>query len=474
MGITQILVNLTSLFMLPLLTKNLSVADYGIWVQFTTTVTLLSLVASLGLTTTLIRFLASKKDINKIREVFYSIFFVILAFLVVVIIILMLLSHPIADLIFNSAYQVAYLLPIVLFFYCLNKLLMAYFNAFRQMKLYSILLVTQSYLSLGVAIFLIYMGFGLMGAILGMLTTNILLFLFMQYRIMKEISFKIPTFKDLYEYLDYGLPLLPTSLSYWILASSDRYIIGILLGIAFVGYYSPGYALGYLITMLIYPFTAVLPAVLPKYYDNGEYGEMKIILENSLKYFFLLAIPAAFGLSLLSKDILTILSTADIASKGYQITFFTAFSGLLLGLKEICIQIMTVNKKTKIIGALWISASVMSIVLNYLLIPYLGINGAGLTTIITYSFISIMTLIYSRKYFVFSLNIKFITKSILAATVMSIFLYLLIFQFHFNSLVEIGIIVLVSAVIYFVVMLLLKAIDRKELNLVKMMLSVKK
>ncbi len=116
----------------------------------------------------------------------------------------------------------------------------------------------------------------------------------------------------------------------------------------------------------------------------------------------------------------------------------------------------------------------MSIVLNYLLIPYLGINGAGLTTIITYSFISIMTLIYSRKYFVFSLNIKFITKSILAATVMSIFLYLLIFQFHFNSLVEIGIIVLVSAVIYFVVMLLLKAIDRKELNLVKMMLSVKK
>jgi O-antigen/teichoic acid export membrane protein len=129
--------------MLPLLTKNLSVADYGIWVQFTTTVTLLSLVASLGLTTTLIRFLASKKDINKIREVFYSIFFVILAFLVVVIIILMLLSHPIADLIFNSAYQVAYLLPIVLFFYCLNKLLMAYFNAFRQMKLYSILLVTR-------------------------------------------------------------------------------------------------------------------------------------------------------------------------------------------------------------------------------------------------------------------------------------------------------------------------------------------
>lgn len=460
--------------MLPLLTKNLSVADYGIWVQFTTTVTLLSLVASLGLTTTLIRFLASKKDIDKIREVFYSIFFVILAFLVVVIIILMLLSHPIADLIFNSAYQVAYLLPLVLFFYCLNKLLMAYFNAFRQMKLYSILLVTQSYLSLGVAIFLIYIGFGLMGAILGMLTTNILLFLFMQYRIMKEISFKIPTFKDLYEYLDYGLPLLPTSLSYWILASSDRYIIGILLGIAFVGYYSPGYALGYLITMLIYPFTAVLPAVLPKYYDNGEYGEMKTILENSLKYFFLLAIPAAFGLSLLSRDILTILSTADIASKGYQITFFTAFSGLLLGLKEICIQIMTVNKKTKIIGALWISASVMSIVLNYLLIPYLGINGAGLTTLLTYSFISIMTLIYSRKYFVFSLNLKFITKSILAATVMSIFLYLLIFHYHFNSLVEIGIIILVSAVIYFVVMLILKGIDKKELNLVKMMLGVKK
>jgi len=470
MGITQVLINLTSILMVPLLTKNLSVADYGIWIQFTVTVTLLSMVASLGLTTTLIRFLASKKDVKKILEVFYSIFFVILAFLAIVIVVLMLLSHPISDLIFDGNYQVGFMLPIVLFFYCLNKLLMAYFNAFRQMKLYSMLLVTQSYLSLGVAIYLIYNGFGLMGAIYGMLTTNILLFLFMSYRILSEISFKIPTFKDLYEYLDYGLPLLPTSLSYWILASSDRYIIGILLGITFVGYYSPGYALGYIITMLIYPFTAVLPAVLPKYYDNGEFGEMKLILENSLKYFFLLAIPAAFGLTLLSQEVLTILSTADIASKGYQITFFTAFSGLLLGLKEICIQIMTVNKKTKIIGALWISASVMSIVLNFLLIPYLGINGAGLTTLITYSFVSILTLIYSRKYFIFSLNLKFVVKSFLAASIMSVFLYLFIYQFNFHNLIEIGILIMVSAIIYFVLMIMFKGIDRKELNLVKMMM----
>jgi O-antigen/teichoic acid export membrane protein len=152
MGITQVLINLTSILMVPLLTKNLSVADYGIWIQFTVTVTLLSMVASLGLTTTLIRFLASKKDVKKILEVFYSIFFVILAFLAIVIVVLMLLSHPISDLIFDGNYQVGFMLPIVLFFYCLNKLLMAYFNAFRQMKLYSMLLIAQSYLSLAVAI----------------------------------------------------------------------------------------------------------------------------------------------------------------------------------------------------------------------------------------------------------------------------------------------------------------------------------
>ena len=61
--------------------------------------------------------------------------------------------------------------------------------------------------------------------------------------IITNIGFKIPKFENMMEFLSFGLPTIPANLSSWLVDSSDRYVIGILLGSAFVGYYSPGYTL---------------------------------------------------------------------------------------------------------------------------------------------------------------------------------------------------------------------------------------
>ncbi len=79
---------------------------------------------------------------------------------------------------------------------------------------------------------------------LGILIANIISFFIMIIFIISNIGFKIPKFKNMREYLSFGLPTIPANLSSWIVDSSDRYVIGILLGSAFVGYYSPGYTLG--------------------------------------------------------------------------------------------------------------------------------------------------------------------------------------------------------------------------------------
>ena len=69
-GITQILVSLSSIILLPILTKNYSVSDYGIWVQINVTLNLIPAIIVLGLPYSMIRFLASKKDKEEIQEGF--------------------------------------------------------------------------------------------------------------------------------------------------------------------------------------------------------------------------------------------------------------------------------------------------------------------------------------------------------------------------------------------------------------------
>ena len=331
LGITNILVGLSGIILLPILTKNLTILDYGTWIQINITVLLLSIMGNFGLTSTMIRFLAVEKDKTKIQEVFYTITFLVIISSAIISILFFIFSKTIAITLFNGNMRLGILIPLIVFISCLNVILINYFRTFQQMKRFSIFTILQTYLNIVLISYFVIHGYGLIGALTGVLTTQILLFLIMTIFISSEIGFKVPKFKNLKEFLSFGMPTVPGNLSYWITDSSDRYVIGLLLGVMFVGYYSPGYTLGNIINMLSYPFSLMLPAVLAKYYDKGEIIKVETILNYSFKYFLVISIPATIGLSLLSKPILLILSTPEIASNGYLVTPFVALGGLFLG-----------------------------------------------------------------------------------------------------------------------------------------------
>jgi len=64
LGATNILLSLSSLLLLPIITKNLTIVDYGIWVQINTTIGLIPNIANLGLFYSMLRFLSAEKDKN--------------------------------------------------------------------------------------------------------------------------------------------------------------------------------------------------------------------------------------------------------------------------------------------------------------------------------------------------------------------------------------------------------------------------
>ena len=459
-GLTNLLVGLSSIFLLPILTRTLSIEEYGIWAQIMVTIGLIPSMVMLGLPYTMVRYLSSAKKREDIQEGFYSIALVVLITSIISSLILFEYSKSIAAMLFDDNQIIAKVLSIIIFIECLNVLSLNFFRTFQKITKYSIFIFLQTYLTLILVAYFVLSGHGIVGAAKGILITRIFLFCVMAPFIVSEIGIKVPKFKNLRTYLSFGLPTVPGNLSSWMVNSSDRYIIGMLLGTAFVGYYSPGYALGNIIQMFVAPLALILPAILSNYYDDSGMDETKTVLRYSLKYFLLFAIPSTFGLSLLSKPLLIILSTPEIASEGYLITPFVATSAVFFGASIVILQIIILEKKTKITGSIYIVSSIINLGLNLILIPHIGIIGAAIATLVAYLFIFLSITYYSFRYLKFDIGSSFISKSIFASIMMS----LVILRWKPMGLQSVIATIGVCAIVYGAVLLLLKGMTREEIT----------
>jgi O-antigen/teichoic acid export membrane protein len=160
------------------------------------------------------------------------------------------------------------------------------------------------------------------------------------------------------------------------------------------------------------------------------------------------------------------LTTTIIADAGYMITPLVALGAIFMGIYGIVNNIIILEKKTTILAHIWIVVSILNIVLNIFAVPYIGIYGAGLTTLVCYFFAFAVTLIYSKRYARLPFDYKSIAKIFIASGIMGIFVIIA----NPTGIINILIVVAVAVVIYFAILLLLKGIDKKEINLIKSMI----
>lgn len=461
-GTTDILVALERMVLLPIITKLLSVGDYGVWVQFSTTISLVPTFALLGLRAAVVRFLSGEKDRKKIQEGIYSVLALVSLISLIVALVLVFLSGPISNFFQTIPILVQFLAPII-FLECLIQVLLSVFQIFQEVGRYSSFTLLRTLGEAVLVVGAILLGYGLFGIVISLLAIRLLVFLILIVILFKKVGFKIPIFKQMKEYLNFSLPRVVSSLAYWMVTSSDRYMIGFFLGTIFVGYYAPAYTIGNVINFFVYPFSFMLPIVLAKSFDEKKIWETKNYLKYSLKYFLMIAVPASFGLSVLSKQLLIIFSTQEIALNSYSITPFVVLSILLYGITSIIGQPLILVKKTRLVGNISIGAAFLNFILNLIFIPKLGILGAAITTLLAYAFIFALILHYSSKELRYETNWGFIAKSVFV----SIFMASLIFWYNPSGLLETIIAIVLGVCFYGIMTFLLKMIDKKEIDFFK-------
>jgi O-antigen/teichoic acid export membrane protein len=465
LGLTAVvgpLTALSNLILLPILTKNLAIADYGTWALIVVTISLLPRLATLGLPDSMTRFLAAATDKREIREVFYSMGLIVLLTSSTISGAFFLFVPQIAASFFHNNTTIVLLLIPTILIACPSIYVTHYFVTFQQIKKNSILTLFDAYLNTALITFFVLLGYGLEGAVIALLIQQLVVFAVMLYLIVAQIGFAIPKFRGVRQHLAFSIPLIPGMLSEWIVNSSDRYLIAFFLGAAAVGYYSPGYSLASTLGMVSAPLVTLLPAVLSKHYDDNNIGDVRTIFTYSLKYYAGIVLPCVFALSMLSKPLLLVLTTPEIAANGYLVIPLVAAGTALIGAQSVVLVILQLKKKTAVIGTIWILAAVVNFGLNLLLIPYLGLIGAALTTFIAFLLAFVLMIHYALRQLTFDVNGGFILKSVCGSCIIALFLLLWSPAGPLNIVLSIAL----AAVIYLTVLLALRGLTIQEIKLI--------
>jgi O-antigen/teichoic acid export membrane protein len=452
---------LLGLVQIPILTKGLGVNLYGIWSLIDVTISLLAPVALISLNIAIVRFLAAEENKARITDDFISALSIVSITGAALSILLFFLSDVIAAYVFKdiSASYYIKLASILILVNSLYLLSLSFFRMRRSMGLYSLLTTVFNISQVAIIVVSILLGYKLTGVLVASIINGIVFILINLVIIFKKIGFTVPTFSHMKTYIKWGLPLVPNTSILWIIHTSDRYIVSYFLGVDAAGIYSAAYSIGQYALFVLAPLGIVLYPTIARHYDEGNLNETRVYLKYSTKYLMMIAIPSAFGLSILAKPLLNILTTPQFLT-GSTVVPFVAFGAVIFSFFQISVYIIHLVGKTKINVRLLGIAAALNIALNFLLIPRMGIVGAAVATLIAYGVLGILTLIVTRRYLKFDLSLSFIGKSIVSSSIMTF----CIWAISPKTLVWVIISIISGVLIYFGMLFLVRGFSKSEIT----------
>lgn len=203
------------------------------------------------------------------------------------------------------------------------------------------------------------------------------------FGLMNRKWFSIKRFdgKILKQLLVIAVPLLPNFLIYWIFNSCDKVMIANLIGIEAEGIYAVGSKLGHCSQLIYTAFAGGW-----QYFAFSTMRENDQVKTNSLvfEYLGVISFAATAFICAWSYLIYDVLFTDEYVS-GYIVAPYLFLAPLLQMLFQIAANQFLVVKKTWPNMFILSFGAIVNILLNYILIPYIGIEGAAIATLLGYA-----------------------------------------------------------------------------------------
>lgn len=380
---------LLTFFLLPLYTAILTTAEYGVADLMTTTVNLISPFFTLIISEAVMRF-ALDKECNKSQVLSIGLYITLLGSVT------MLVFSPLIR--FSSDLKPYYVLFVLYFFVVtLQTVLSQFVKGIEKVTVYASSGVLHTVTSITFNIlFLVVFKIGINGYLLSMVLSNAItiVYLFLGAELWryvippKEVSCEL-----IRKMLQYCLPMIPNSLSWWVSNSSDKYMLTFFCGVATTGVYSVSQRIPSLFATIstIFISSWQISAI-------DDFGSKESIGFYSRIYriYSTFNILVLSGLILLVKPLARFLFSKSFFD-GWQFVPVLLMAFLFQAMSSYLGTIYTSAKKTKMLFVSTIVAAMANIALNAILIPVLGAQGAAIATFASYFIVWLMRLIDTRK-----------------------------------------------------------------------------
>lgn len=414
--------------LLPIYTRYLSPADYGIINSMQLLVPILTILFSLAMDTSIFRLYHDCKNELEQKALLSTIFWASLIFSLLGLLILYLLANQIENIFIDISFYpfFAYTISTV-FVSNLFNIPMKYMQLKGQPFRFVLLSLSQFVTTAALTLWLIIeMDKGPEGFLRARLLSGVILLPFIIVYLFKIINFSF-SLRQLKTVLIFSFPLIPVLLSNWVLDFSDRIFIERYFSLTEVGIYSLAYGLASLSFIIS---TSLDMAYRPAFFEfanmkDEKEGKKRIYYYNSL--ILGINILFSFFIALFSEELITLF--LDPAFKdAFLFLPIILFSNLFVVASGLTARFFEQSKKTGKTMLLYLMAMVLNIVLNFILIPNLGMYGAAFATIISFVFIFFYSYLYAARntYFV-PINWRFIAPLL----VTSVFI-IIIFQYVLN------------------------------------------
>lgn len=378
-----------SFFLIPLYTNVLTTTEYGIVDLLYTICSVLMPLLTLNICEAVLRFAMDKDaDTTKIMSIGNV--------LIIVSAVLGLISIPILNNI-ETYKNYSYYFYLYLTTLGMSQIFLCNLKGQEKLIDYSIgNFIHTLTIAIFNILFLVSFDMGIKGYFLAYTIANIItsIYAFIRGNVISSIkNFKFDK-KLFIEMTKYSVLLIPNSFMWWIMNSSDRVMVTNFLGESANGIYAISYKLPTLLSTITTVFTHawIYSAV------NENESEDK---EEYTNYIFKKLVAVIFiissGMIMIIKPFLSIYVSKEYFS-AWEYTPFLFIGFTFLTLASFLSSSYNVHKDSKGFLFSGMGGAIINVVLNFLLIPIIGISGAAIATCISYIAVFVYRIIDTKKY----------------------------------------------------------------------------
>ena len=419
-GFSNVVIKLIGIILMPIYTNAdyLSLNDYGVLAIFEVTEQLMVGVFGLNLFQGLNRWYWDNSLHSNKNRLFFNVFFATILITMIFSLFSLIFANQLSIVIVGQAgYSYLFkLLLISIVIEVINKIPLSLMRLQSKAGLYSLIIIVKLIVTiLFIFLLVVKMKKGLEGIIeayiYGKIVSTALILPFIKRNLTIDINWP-----DIKKIILYSFPLLVGLISAQLLNIIDRYALNYLAGLREVGVYSIGFRIANTVNLLF--ISSVQLALYPIMFQKINDPNNKRFYSKVLTYLSFITMMAILAISFFSEEILSLLTYEKEYLSALFIIPIICMAQYFVMMKNIAQFGLFIQQKTKYIGTYTGVAVFLNLVLNIGLIPYFGIIGASVATLV--SEIVFFTMIYfkSQQYYFIPYEMKKITMIIILGIVL--------------------------------------------------------